>query len=94
MIPQTMQILKYFKLSIIAKLKEKNYPSSAAYLQDNNRRTQGVLENLGCELQENIFCLENITLFATGDANIAFGEVLSRNYLKMGINIGFSSHTA
>jgi len=50
------------------------------------------LENLGCELQENVFSLENITLFATGDANIAFGEALSSNYWKM--NIGFSSHNA
>lgn len=62
MIPQTMQILKYFKLSVIAKLKEKNYPSSAAYLQDSNGRTQGVLENLGCELQENVFRLEKYNI--------------------------------
>lgn len=79
--------IKIFAIVCYCIVERKNYPSSAAYLQDSNERAQCVLENLGCELQENVFSFENTTLIATGDANIAFREALSSNYWKMGMNI-------
>lgn len=88
MTPPTVEISKYFKLSVVAQLKE-NITHLVLLVCKIAMKRHNVLEYLGSELQENVFSFENV-VFAADDANIAFGETLCRYYWKAGLN----SHTA